>query len=63
MMMIWSCNSRLTFIGHGPRVTKQFVTNEDVRILRDIEQYYSAQVSLTLHQTSGDLDSVLLTNI
>lgn len=29
------------------RATRQFVTNEDVRILRDIEQYYSAQVSLT----------------
>lgn len=39
----------------------QFVTNEDVKILRDIEQYYSTQIDEVSGAASQAFDLPLLT--
>ena len=38
------CNSIITLPKYFAGVSINFVKNDDIRILRDIEQYYSTQI-------------------
>jgi ATP-dependent RNA helicase len=43
-MYYWACNDEKLFVFALQGVAINFVRKDDIRILRDIEQYYSTQI-------------------